>query len=57
MTFSSKNADRWVASESGKVVAAADKLENVFKMVEGRKNLASICFDLMPQQQVRAAGV
>ncbi len=48
MVFSKKNAGKWVASKSGKVVATASKLEVLVRKIDTRKDKKSIRFDKVP---------
>lgn len=48
MIFSRKNAGKWVASKSGKMLAADTRLSNVLKKVKGHKK-DDIRLDLVPR--------
>lgn len=56
MIFSRKNAGKWVASKSGRVISVANKLDTVLKKVDNRKDKASIRFDKVPPCNFAGSG-
>ncbi len=49
MVFSKKNAGKWVASKSGKVIASSLKLETLVTKIDKREDKATIRFDKVPR--------
>jgi hypothetical protein len=49
MSFTPKNAGKWVAGKDGNVVAASPKLDVVTKKVQKREDRTSIRFDRVPK--------
>jgi len=54
MIFSRKNAGKWVASKSGRVVDTARKLETLLKRIEKRPDRKEIRFDKAPPTSLLA---